>query len=145
MKRITIGEIERVLNKRIDEAFYTNGFLPSERDLSAELGVARSTVRKALLSLVGQGVLERNDNGRLLTDRRADRADTSIGLFFPSINSCDYANTILTFCRAAQTLPIQIRPIFYWNWHDATLSENFERVDAIILLARPQIPLWMIR
>lgn len=44
--------------------------LPSERDLAQEMGISRVTVRKALLGLVGEGVVEqRQGSGTFISSR----------------------------------------------------------------------------
>ena len=50
---------ERLFERIVDEGRYGPGEkLPNENDLSAELGVSRTTLREAISSLVAQGVLQ---------------------------------------------------------------------------------------
>ncbi|GKV68533.1 HTH-type transcriptional repressor YvoA [Sporosarcina sp. NCCP-2716] len=57
-------QIEELLRERIAEGTYpVNSLIPSERDLSAQFGVSRMTVRQALLNLVKEGLLYR-EKGR---------------------------------------------------------------------------------
>lgn len=50
---------ERLFERIVDERRYGPGEkLPNENDLSAELGVSRTTLREAISSLVAQGVLQ---------------------------------------------------------------------------------------
>ena len=53
-----------------DGLFGVHGALPPERDLAAELGVSRTTVRKAVQGLVADGLLEqRQGAGTFVVDR----------------------------------------------------------------------------
>lgn len=57
-------QIEELLRERIVQGTYpVNSLIPSERDLSAQFGVSRMTVRQALLNLVKEGYLYR-EKGR---------------------------------------------------------------------------------
>ena len=50
---------ERLFERIVDERRYGPGEkLPNENDLSAELGVSRTTLREAISSLVAQGILQ---------------------------------------------------------------------------------------
>ncbi len=57
-------QIEDLLRDRIVQGTYpVNSLIPSERDLSAQFGVSRMTVRQALMNLVKEGYLYR-EKGR---------------------------------------------------------------------------------
>lgn len=54
------GQVRELLRRRIDEQLHPGDALDSERELVAELGVSRVTVRQAIADLVKEGVLERS-------------------------------------------------------------------------------------
>jgi len=55
------GAAVRALREKIDAGAFDDGLrLPAERDLAAELGVARNTLRQALQRLEEDGLLERH-------------------------------------------------------------------------------------
>lgn len=65
MQRILSGtyiylEIASSLKGRIEQGDFHNGRLPSERDLTAEFGVQRATIRRALKTLEEQGLVFRD-------------------------------------------------------------------------------------
>jgi DNA-binding FadR family transcriptional regulator len=65
----------RALREKIDAGAFDDGLrLPAERDLAAELGVARNTLRQALQRLEEDGLLERHV-GRGTFVRRPEKAN----------------------------------------------------------------------
>ncbi len=61
MPRVVAGEIEGSLRKRIAAGEWSaTGRLPAERDLAAEYGVARNTVRRAVEAIAHDGTIERH-------------------------------------------------------------------------------------
>jgi DNA-binding FadR family transcriptional regulator len=59
MPRLVADDIATVLRKRIGAGEWENGRLPPERDLAAEFGVARNTVRRAVGLLEASGAVVR--------------------------------------------------------------------------------------
>ncbi len=51
-------DAEELLRQRIQGGHYTNGVLPSERVLSRELGIARTTLRLILTRLAAENIIE---------------------------------------------------------------------------------------
>lgn len=56
--------IAATLRQRITAAPVPGGFLPAERDLAAEFGVSRNTLRRAIRTLAGEGLVQVADNCR---------------------------------------------------------------------------------
>jgi GntR family transcriptional regulator len=53
-------QLEAIIREHVDDHIWNPGTkIPSELDLCKEFGLSRNTVRKALLDLVGQGILYR--------------------------------------------------------------------------------------
>ena len=75
------------LRSRILSGEYASGtFLPSERVLAEELGVARNTVRSALDVLAGEALIRQEDRrGALVCDTRSIAAGGSYLLVLPAI------------------------------------------------------------
>src|SRR2546425_11275410 len=65
-----VDRIIALMENRIRRGDYSLRPLPAESKLALETGVSRMTARKAVLRLVGQGLLTRASNGRLVI--RAD-------------------------------------------------------------------------
>jgi DNA-binding LacI/PurR family transcriptional regulator len=80
------AEIAQILQQQIKEKAYALNELPSERKLAAQLGVSYMTARKAVQSLVKDGVLERSLNGRVEICMPKSRAHASrtIGFLAPA-------------------------------------------------------------
>jgi len=78
-------QVEATLKEMIEESVYETGEqIPSERDLSEQLGVSRMTVRKAIENLVRYGLLERRStNGTYVRQPKVMRRvgkDVAVGL-----------------------------------------------------------------
>ena len=55
--------IEKLIKRQIVDDIYRPGDkIPSERDLSDQLGISRTTIRRAIEDLIAQGVLERRSS-----------------------------------------------------------------------------------
>ncbi len=140
----TSQKIAEVLRQRLGSGGYPENLLPSERDLAAELGVSRPTLRRALESMLEDDILHRQENGRLKLNGH-DRRLKQIGYFYPSLGSWHYEEQYQLLSGIAGEFGMKIRPIYYDFWADPALTEGFEAVEAIILHPRPNIPDWLIR
>lgn len=78
-------QVESTLKEMIEESVYSTGEqIPSERELSEQLGVSRMTVRKAVENLTRHGFLERRStNGTYVRQPKVRRhvgKDVAVGL-----------------------------------------------------------------
>ena len=61
LPKVVASEVERLLRERVAAGEWSAcDRLPAERDLAAEYGVARNTVRRALGALADDGIIERH-------------------------------------------------------------------------------------
>ena len=77
MSKSVATDVEASLRGRISAGEWTtNGRLPAERELAAEYGVARNTVRRALEALEADGEIQRHvGRGMFLNGERSEVAD----------------------------------------------------------------------
>ena len=77
LPKIVAGEIEGSLRQRIAAGEWAaNGRLPAERELAAEYGVARNTVRSAVEAIANDGTIERHvGRGTFVNGGVAELAD----------------------------------------------------------------------
>lgn len=67
------AQVRAILEQRIQETLHAGDALDSERELVAELGVSRVTVRQAISDLVDEGILERTQGkGTYVTGPRVN-------------------------------------------------------------------------
>jgi GntR family transcriptional regulator len=63
--------VEKLIKKWIAEGIYSPGEkIPSERDLAQQTHISRVTIRKAIVNLIGQGVLERHSSSGTFVKNR---------------------------------------------------------------------------
>lgn len=71
MRKAIYQDIYQDIRKKIDEKFYDNGKLPSERQLADEYGINRITLRKALKKLYNEGLIVKlGPRGTFVTGRK---------------------------------------------------------------------------
>ncbi|MGA8649936.1 MAG: FCD domain-containing protein [Xanthobacteraceae bacterium] len=77
MPKIVAGAIEGSLRQRIAAGEWAaNGRLPAERELAAQYGVARNTVRRAVEAIANDGTIERHvGRGTFVNSEVAELAD----------------------------------------------------------------------
>ena len=67
-----VQQVNQILRQRIREGIYLPGTrMPSESDLATELGVSRTTLRMAMVSLVEEGVIIRKQGDGTYISKRA--------------------------------------------------------------------------
>lgn len=136
-----------VLEKRIaDGDLFLKGQMPSERRLTAELGVSRTTVRKALKILLDEGTLERKGRRRARirkTDVEQARVPT-IAFLVPAVFSSDHGLWWDGVNTALEGTEVILRPISYVRFEDPTVHEALANYDALFLVPPAQkIPAWL--
>lgn len=137
----------QVLEKRIaDGDLFLKGQMPSERRLTAELGVSRTTVRKALKILLEEGTLEREGRRRARI-RKADVAQArvpTIAFLVPAVFSSDHGLWWDGVNTALEGSDVILRPISYVRFEDPTVHEAVSNYDALFLIPPAQkIPAWL--
>ena len=77
MPKVVAGAIEGSLRKRIAAGEWaTSGRLPAERELAAQYGVARNTLRRAVEAIASDGTLQRHvGRGTFVNGETAELAD----------------------------------------------------------------------
>ncbi len=141
--RIGAQYIAENLMARLNEGVFPDGLLPSERDLAQEFGVARLTIRRALDNLLAADLIRRLPNGRLISDAALIARGFQVGFLVPHTNSFDFSAHLQMLRNAAQIESVRIRTMVYESWHDPLLLYACENCDALILIPRPGVPLWL--
>jgi len=137
-----------VLEKRIaDGDLFLKGQMPSERRLTAELGVSRATIRKALKILLDEGTLEREGRRRArIRERGVSKARVpAIAFLVPAVFSSDHGLWWDGVNAALEGSDVILRPISYVRFEDPTVHEAISNYDALFLVPPPQkIPDWLV-
>ncbi len=102
-------QLEILLREKINSGVYAQGDqLPTEDDLIAEYGVSRITVRQALATLAGEGLIERRQGrGTFIAERRA-RTNLVEGRFEGVINLTGSLDELIAM---GQKTPVKVLDI----------------------------------
>jgi DNA-binding LacI/PurR family transcriptional regulator len=133
-------DVTDLIEQRIINGEYSLRKIPSERELSEEIGVARMTARKALNLLVEKKVLNRKPTGRLEIPLQTGLKQPQIGLLISSFRSENAAIWRNAALRAAGQLKLNVRTIFYSSWDDLVLRDAIDGLDGVFLLPRSDPP-----
>ncbi len=135
----------QMIQKRIAHADHALAGIPSERQLAEELGLSRTTVRTAVLQLVEQGTLTRQENGRLEVAQAADgRKRRTIGFVVPAVGSPDYEQWREGVDGVLEGHHAIVRHVSYGHWADVALQEALTGFDGLFFIPPAEkIPSWL--
>jgi DNA-binding LacI/PurR family transcriptional regulator len=137
-----------VLRKRISDGdLFLKGQMPSERRLTDELGVSRTTVRKALRILLDEGALVRvgRRKARIPESRLQKVRAPTIAFLAPAVYSSDYGLWWDGVNTALEGVEVVLRPVSYVHFTDPTVHEAIANFDALFFLPPAQkIPDWLV-
>lgn len=144
----TMSKVERVadlLARRIANGDYLVSRLPGEQGLAAEAGVSYMTARKAVISLIDQGLIIRGENGRLmLTHQGGGRIDTStqqVAFLAPAWPTLDLQRWRLAIERVGTDLGVAVKSYYFAHWDDPVLGEILQRgIGAFVYPSATPIP-----
>ncbi len=131
-------QISQLLEKRIRYGDYVSEELPTEMNLASEIGVSRTTARKAIMHLIDRGVLMRGENGRVLCSEEHVQQTTRVAFLTPAWPSSEMHTWRYSLEQAAAKLEIQLRPIDYVHPDDPVIIQAAESFDGIFLLPGPE-------
>lgn len=124
--------VAAILSRRIANGDYIVRPVPSERALARQEGVSYMTARKAVLGLIGTGVLRRGPTGRLEAAGQAGARALRIAVLMPSLPSPDAQLWRLAIDRAAGA-QAAVRSVPYAHWDDQLLRDAVAGSDGAFL------------
>lgn len=132
----------RRLAHLITSGAYVVGKLPSERDLSASLGVSRNTVRKALAQLADEGVLARAPRRRVQIARGRDGGARRIAFIAPAFASVGPARHEDSLRRvlADRHPDVHLASLRYRSTEEPLFREAARGFDGVFLLLGSEGP-----
>jgi biotin operon repressor len=132
-------QISKLLEKRISFGDYVSDELPTEMNLASEIGVSRTTARKAIMHLIDRGILIRGENGRILCSEQHIEQTARIAFVAPAWPSSEIQLWRYALEQEAAKLGIQIRPIDYVHPDDPAIMQAADRFDGIFLLPSAEV------
>lgn len=141
------------LMKRIHHGDHGASRLPGERQLAAELGLSRQTVRRAIRQLAEQGIITRNSTGRLrISQVDANRNDGPaakqpiIVCLRPPSSSFEVERWRTDIEKAVTSRGAITRSIIYEHTSDAAISTALMGgFDGIFFHPQGRIPPWLLK
>lgn len=132
-----LQQVVSVVRRRVESGEYVRDALPSERALAGELGVSRTTIRKALEELFSQNVIERRGNRVPASVVAARDRVTRLGLAMPAWLSTEQEFWNVLVRRAADRRAV-VQPLRYVHWDDSSLFQQLDNLDGLMLLPSTQ-------
>lgn len=121
-----------VMRERILSGDYGLKPLPSERTLAEEMGVNYMTIRRGLNLLESEGLLSRQQNGRMGVS--STRRHRTIALLVPSVSASQNIEAMIRRIETtAAGMPCTLRAVLYRHWEDQTLRDAVEGFDGTFL------------
>lgn len=138
--------VTQVIEDRIANADHLLEGVPSERRLSEELGMSRTTVRSAVQRLVKNGVLMRSSNGRLTVGRAGRaRCTKTLGLVMPVGAASDFELWRQGVSGALEGSGVTLRTVTYAHFGDSSIAEALAHFDGVFFIpTRQDLPVWLI-
>ncbi len=130
------NEVMTVIERRIREGDYLIDNIPGERKIAEETGVSYMTARRAVLKLIDDKVLIRDNTGSLGIHpsyvKRARPAE--VVLLYPA-----YPSTYLTQLRGlvsdfAEKRGLRLRPVQFVHWDDKTVLDAAEHARGAFVI-----------
>ena len=138
----------QVLQKRMDDGdLFFKAQMPSERRLTEELGVSRTTIRKALKILLDQGVLFREGRrkARIRELCEKDERAPTIAFLAPAVFSSDHNLWWEGVVTALEGMNVVLRPCSYLHFTDPRIHEALASHDALFFMPLAQkVPDWLV-
>ena len=140
-----VNAVAQVIQKRLSHGDHRLGGLPSERRLAEELGISRTTVRSAVRMLVKDGVLARQENGRLEVGcNNPAREEKVVGFAMPVGNSLDHAMWREAAEQILETHGLTLRVMSYTHWGDQVLADAINALDGLFFIPLAEsAPAWL--
>jgi len=139
-----------MIEERIAFADHVVAGIRSERQLAEELGLSRSTVRKALEVLVEKGTLNRQANGRLdVAEVSGAYRIKTVGFVAPvgtNVNRDEWRETLNGVVEGLGLGPnVVIRSVAYGHWADPVIQEALANLDgAFFMTNSASMPGWLL-
>lgn len=149
MKKVNLAT--ELIEKRILFADHVVAGIPSERQLADELGISRTTVRKAVQQLMDKGTLERQENGRLQVSEQAGQTRVrTIGFITPEGTSANREDWRESLSRIVQSIgeehQVVLRSVVYGHWADPAIQESLASFDGAFFLTNSEgVPNWLMK
>lgn len=129
------AQYAEILETRIRRGDYALRELPTEQEFAAEVGVSRTTARRALLQLIDKGMVARKPYGRLIVNERVETLGLlRLALLMPAFASVQYSKWAHATERVAYSHHATVQPLSYAHWDDPAIMHALAKFDGVFLV-----------
>ncbi len=130
-------EVINLVRSRIRHGDYLLNGVPGERRLAEEAGVSHMTARKAVQTLIDEGLLSRSTGGRLQVVRPEAHRDMSprqLAVLIPNFHSSVFEMMLGEIKNACQAYRMNVRPVHYVHWNDQIVQNALDAFDGVMFI-----------
>ncbi len=130
------AQFSNVLELRIRQGDYTVRELPTEQELADEVGVSRTTARRAMLRLMEKGLLLRKPHGKVVVNQEHQALAGRLRLAFmaPAFSSPEYEKWRFAVDRSAVKFGANVRMVDFVHWDDPAIPQTLAGFDGVFLV-----------
>ena len=135
--------VEEQLRKEIEIGNFARGaMLPPERELAEHFGVSYMTMRKAVGSLIDEGLLRRNHGSGtyVCSDISEKKVQKQLGVVIPAWSAPEILDFIMHMSKACADANWLMKVIYARSWEERTILDLWQNCDALICGAVNDIP-----
>ncbi len=135
-------QVAETLRQRIEHGDYLHNEIPAVRRLAQRMNVSHIVARKAVESLIKDGLLVQHSNGRLMSRALKDDLNTSpakIAFLAPAFPSGFTTMVRIAVEQVVAECGGLLRPVDYVHWNDSIIEEVLESYDGVVLLASSEV------
>lgn len=130
-------DVINLVRARIRHGDYLLNGVPAERRLAEETGVSHMTARKAILTLIEEGVLTRNAGGRLQIARSNNSQNMTarqLAVLIPNFHSSVFEMLLGEIENTCQAYGMHVRQVHYVHWDDQVVQNALDAFDGVLLI-----------
>jgi DNA-binding LacI/PurR family transcriptional regulator len=136
-----------VLELRIRQGDYAVRGFPTEQALAEEVGISRTTARRAMLQLMEKGLLVRKPHGKITVNHEHAQfaGRTRLAFLAPAFSSPLFEAWRFAVDRAAERFNADVRIVDFVHWDDPVIPQTLNSFDGAFLVpSSEKIPLAML-
>ncbi|HEX2951776.1 MAG TPA: substrate-binding domain-containing protein, partial [Armatimonadota bacterium] len=127
--------IVNTLRQRVLDGDYTVNSFPAEALLAAEFHVSHMTARRAVQTLINEGLIIRHPYGGVEINRNAESGGMPfmVAYLMPAFASEEYQRWMRALSLVASEQHVTLRMVMYTRWNDPIITDTLEQFDGVFL------------
>ncbi len=128
------SKVAEMVAQQLERGDYRLRRFPSINQLAKEMSINPRTISKAVDELVRQGMLKRDDTGRVAVSTRFQNKIVHIALLHPAFASPAYTLAQQQLRRLTDARGWQLKPVVYTHWYDPVINQSLNGFDGIFFM-----------